>query len=114
MTIVRKNLRIKMINNSEPSSHVVRILVDAFSTIGKKSRSKDRNPARRVLSQSIVNKSTRALRLLKPTSKLVGLDIKALCRYCSRREQLESSQTNFWAFIGRFSHSDMNLIDAVQ
>ena len=61
MTIVRKNLRIKMINNIEPSSHVVRSLVDAFSTIGKKSHSKDRNVAHHVLSQSIVNKSTRAL-----------------------------------------------------
>ena len=40
MTIVRKNLRIKMINSSEPSSYVVRSLVD------------------RVLSQSIMNKST--------------------------------------------------------
>ena len=35
-TIVRKNLRIKMINSSEPSSHVVRSLADAFSTIGNK------------------------------------------------------------------------------
>ena len=59
--VVRKNLRIKMINSSEPSSHVVKILVDAFSTIGNKSRSKDRNAARHVLSQSIVNKSTKAL-----------------------------------------------------
>ena len=59
MTVVRKNLRIKMINSSEPSSYVVRSLVDAFSNIGKKSRSKDRNAARRVLSQSIVTKAAR-------------------------------------------------------
>ena len=85
MIVVRKKLRIKMINSSELSSHVVKSLVDAFSTIGKKYHSKDRNATRRVLSQSIVNKSTRALCLLKPTSKLVGLDIKELCRYCSRR-----------------------------
>ena len=43
MNVVRKNLRIKMINRSEPSSHVVRSLVDAFSTIGNKYCSKDRN-----------------------------------------------------------------------
>ena len=73
MTVVRKNLRIKMINSSEPSSYVVRSLVDAFSNIGKKYHSKDRNAARCVLSQSIMNKSTRALHLLKPTSKLVQL-----------------------------------------
>ena len=91
MTVVRRNLRINMINNSEPSSHILISLVDAFSTIGKKSRSKYRNAARHVLSQSIMNKRTWALRLLNPTPKLVGLDIKALRRYCSRREQFESS-----------------------
>ena len=51
MTVVRKKLRIKMINSSEPSSYVVRSLLDAFSHIGNKSRSKDRNVARHVLSQ---------------------------------------------------------------
>ena len=94
MTVVRKNLRIKMLNSSKPSSYVVRSLVDAFSNIGKKSRSKDRNAACRVLSQSIVNKSTKALRLLKPTSKLVVLDIKEFHRYFSRREQLEFCETD--------------------
>src|SRR5882757_8816441 len=39
MIVVRRNLRIKTINSFEASSHVVKILVDAFSTIGKKSRS---------------------------------------------------------------------------
>ena len=113
MIVVRRNLRIKMINNSEPSSHVVRILVDAFSTIGKKSRSKVHNVARHVLSQSIVNKSTMDLRILKPTSKLVGLDIKALHRYCSRREQLDSGQIDVWPFIGRLPRIDIKIIDVV-
>ena len=85
MNAIRRNLRIKMISSFEPSCHAVRSLVDAFSTIGKKSHSKDLNAARCVLSQSIMNKSTRDLQLLKPTSKLVGLDIKTLCRYFSRR-----------------------------
>ena len=67
-----------------------------------------------MLSQSIVNKSTRALRLLKPTSKLVGLDIKALRRYCSRREQLDFGETDVWSFVGRLPRSDMKLIDAVK
>ena len=81
MTVVRKKLRIKMINSSKPSSYVVRSLVDAFSNIGKKYRSKDCNAAHRVLSQSIMNKSTKALRLLKPTSKLFNLDVKKFYRY---------------------------------
>ena len=36
MIVVRRNLRIKMINSYEPSSHIVKSLADAFSTIGKK------------------------------------------------------------------------------
>ena len=103
-----------MINSSEPISHIVRSLVDAFSTIRKKYFSKDPNVARHVLSQSTMNKSTRALQILMPTSKLVGLDIKTLCRYWYRREQCGSGQTYVWAFIGRLSCSDMNLIDAVK
>ena len=114
MTVVRKNLRIKMINSSEPISYVVISLVDAFSNIGKKSRSKDRNVACRVFSQSIVNKSTSALRLRKPTSKLVGLNIKVLRRYCSRRGQLDSGEIDVWSFVGRFPCSDMKLIDVVK
>ena len=114
MDVVRKNLRIKMINSSEPSSHIVRSLVDAFSTIANKYRSKDHDEAHCVLSQSIVNKCTMALHLLKPTSKLVGLDNKALHRYCFRREQLESAKTDVWSFVGMFPHSNMNRIDAVK
>ena len=79
-----------------------------------KYRSKDHNAACRVLSQSIMNKSNRALRLLKPTSKLVGLDIKSLCMYCSRREQLDSGETDVWSFVGRLPCSDMKLIDVVK
>ena len=43
MNIVRKNLGINMIKNSGPSSHIVKILVDAFGKIGKNTWSKDRN-----------------------------------------------------------------------
>ena len=114
MTFVRRNLRINMINSSEPSSHIVRSLVDAFSTLGNKFHSKDCNEACCALSQSILNKRTRYLLLIKPTSKLVHLDIKTVCRYCSRREQLDSGQIDFWAFIGRLSCSDMKLIHAVK
>ena len=57
MNIVRKSLGIKMIKNSRPSSYIVKILVDSFGKIGKNTWSKDRNAARRVLSQAIVNKN---------------------------------------------------------
>ena len=105
MNIVRKHLGIEMIKNSGPSSHIVKILVDAFGKIGKNTRSNDLNVAHHVLSQEIVNKSTRVLSFLKPTSKLVNLNVKNLCRYSIRREHIDTNdQTCFWAFIGRFPH----------
>ena len=104
-----------MVNNSEPSSHIVKNLVDAFSKIGKKNHSKDRNAARQVLSQAIVNKNTRVLRLLKPTSKLVKLNVKTIRKYSIKREHLDrTNQTYFWAFIGRLPRSNIKLVDAVK
>ena len=104
-----------MINTSRPSSHIVKILVDAFGKIGKNTQSKDRNAARRVLLQAIVNKNTRVLHFLKPTSKLANLNVKTLRRYSIRREHLDTTtQIDFWAFIGRFPSHDMKLVDVVK
>ena len=115
MNIVRKSLGINMIKTYGPSSRIVKGLVDAFGKIGKNTRSKDRNAARRVLSQAIVNKNTRVLHFLKPTYKLVNLNVKTLHRYSIRRENLDTTtQTDFWAFIGWLPHHDMKLVDAVK
>ena len=101
VTIVRKSLGIKMIKPYGPCSHIVKSLVDAFGKIGKNTQSKDHNAARRVLSQEIVNKNTRVLGFLKPTSKLVNLNVKTLRRYSIRREHFDTTgQIEFWAFIG--------------
>ena len=89
MNIVRKSLGIKMINTSGPSSHIIKSLVYAFGKIGKNTRSKDHNAACHVLSQAIVNKNTRVLHFLNPTSKLVNLNVKILHRYSIRREHLD-------------------------
>lgn len=59
LTIARKILGTKIVRGSETSSHIVRNLVDAFQKIGRKTRSKDCNAARCVLSKSIVSKITR-------------------------------------------------------
>ena len=104
-----------MIKASGPSSHIVKSFVDAFGKIGKNTRSNDRNAARRVLSQAIVNKNTKVLGFLKPTSKLVNLNVKTLRKYSIRREHLDTTgQTDFWAFIGRLPRRDMKLVDAVK
>ena len=80
-----------MINTYGPCSHIVKSSVDSFGKISKNTRSKDHNAARRVLSQAIVNKNTRVLRFLKPTSKLVNLNVKTLYRYSIRIEHLDTT-----------------------
>ena len=78
MNIVRKSLGINMIKTYGPSSDILKRLVDSFGKIGKNTHSKDRNAARHVLSQAIVNKNTKVLRFLKTPSKLVNLNVKTL------------------------------------
>ena len=52
---------------------------------------------------------------LKPTSKLVNLNVKTLRRYSIRREHLDTTaQTDFQAFIGRLPRRDMNVVYAVK
>ena len=73
METVRRNLRITTMKSIESSNHIVKSLAAAFTSIGKKTRSKDCNVARRVLAESIVCRSTRQRCLLKCTSQIVPL-----------------------------------------
>ena len=115
LAVVRKILGIKVVSCSEASNHVVRNLQSAFNLIGKTSRTKDRNAARRVLSESIVNKSTRQRRLLTHTSHIFKITTKTLRKYSSIREQLDTvGEKDCWAFVGRLPCIDMKLIDAVK
>ena len=78
MATVRRNLGITTMKNIESSNYIVKSLAVAFTLIGKKTRSKDCNVARRVLDESIVCRSTRQHRLLKCTSQIVPLHPKTL------------------------------------
>jgi len=112
---VRIILGIKVVKSSEANNHVVRNLQSAFNLIGKTSRTKDFNVARCVLSESIVDKSTRQRRLLSHTCKIFKVDRKTLQKYSAIREKLETpGQKDCWAFVGRLPRSDMKLIDAVK
>jgi hypothetical protein len=84
LTVVRRILGIKTVKSVETSHHIVRNLVDDFQRIGKKSHSKDRNAARRVLSQSIVSKITRKHHFLQQTSHLLKCNVKTLRKYSHR------------------------------
>ena len=50
--VVRKQLGIKVITNSFPSSHIGKMLEDYFSTIGKKKCSKNRNVYRPIVTSN--------------------------------------------------------------
>ena len=90
---------IKTLKNIESSSHIVKSLVRAFTSIGKKYRSKDCNIAHRVLAKSIVN-----------------LNPKTLKKYSIRRDSLdiEGQMEKLWAFSGRLPCKDMKLVEVVK
>jgi len=109
---VCRKLGINMINNIVPISHIIKILVNAFIVITKKTHLKDRNVVFCVLENVILNNNSKVLLFLKPASKLVHLYVKTLYMYCIRREHIETDRTNFQAFIHRLPRFGLKLIDA--
>ena len=87
MASVRRNLGIRTMKNIESSNHMVKFLAAAFTSISKKTRSKDCNVAHRVFVESIVCRSTRQRRLLKCTSQIVPLHPKTLKTLFSKKRQ---------------------------
>ena len=82
-------MSIKTLKITKSSSHIVRYLVKAFISIGKKSHSKDRNITRCILAKSIVSKSTRQHCLIKCTLGIVNLNPKTLKKYSITRDSLD-------------------------
>ena len=83
--------------------------------IGKTYRTKYQNVAHRVLSESVVKKSTRQRRLLTHTSDIFKITTKTLRKYSSIREQLDTvGEKDCWAFVGRLPRIDIKLIDVVK
>ena len=68
LVVVRRILGIKMVRSSEANNHIVRNLQSSFNAIGKTSHTKYLCAARRVLSESVVSKSTQQCRLFSHTS----------------------------------------------
>ena len=81
MGTIRINLGITIMKNIESSNHIVKSLDASFTSIGKKTRSRDYNVARRVLAKSIVCRSTRQRHLLKFPSQIVPLHPNTLKKY---------------------------------
>jgi hypothetical protein len=115
LTVVGRILGIKTVKSLQTSHNIVKNLIDVFQSIGKKSRSKDHNETRRVLSQSIVRKFTKKHHLLQQTSHIMKCNVKTLRNYSHRRDILDiGGPTNLWGFIGRLPSSDTKLIGVVK
>ena len=88
LVVVRRILGINMVRSLEANNHIVRNLQSAFNAIGKTSHTKDICAAHRVLSESVVSKSTRQRHLLSHTSKILKLNRKIVQKYSVIRENL--------------------------
>ena len=70
---------------------------------------------RRVLSESVVRKSTRKRRLLSHTSQILKLNRKTVKKYSVIRENIQTLGVKYCStFIDRFPRRDMKLIDVVK
>ena len=79
-----------MVRSSKSNNHIVRNLQSTFNVIGKTSRTKDLCAARRVLSESVVSKSTWQRRLLSHTSHIIKLNRKNVKKYSFIRENIHT------------------------
>ena len=104
-----------MVRSSDANNNIARNLQSAFNAIEKMSRTKYLYVAHSVLLESVVSKSTRQRRLLSHTSQILKLNRKTVQKYSVIRENLQTpGGKDCWAFVGRFPHRDMKLIDVVK
>jgi hypothetical protein len=89
LVVVRRKLGRKTLKNTESISHIVKSIVKAFTSIGKKIHSQDCNVACHVLAESIVSISTIQCYLMKYTSQIVNLHPKTLKIYSIRRDSFD-------------------------
>ena len=91
---------------------VISSVANDIDVIGKKSRSKDKNAARRAITTALVDKTASNKRMLSKISKCINLNPRTLIRAAKRRESIEKDPINqCWSFSGRLPRSDMKLIN---
>ena len=104
-----------MVRSLEANNHIVRNIQSAFNAIGKMSHTKYICVAHRVLSDSVVSKSTWQRFLLSHTSQILKLNRKNVQKYSVIGENLQiPGGKDCWAFVSRLPHWEMKLIDAIQ
>ena len=102
-------------NKNDSLKQVVSTVASAFYVIGKRSRSKDKNVARRAITTALVNKSTTDKRLISNISEYLNVNHKTLERAVKGRVNFECDPTNIlWTSSGRLPRCDMKLTSEVK
>ena len=98
----RLGMYAKFKNKNESLKQVVSTVASAFDVIRKRSRSKDKNATRRVITKTLVNKLTTNKRLISNISGHLNVNRKTLERAIKRRVNFECDPTNIlWTSSGR-------------
>ena len=72
-------------NINESLKQVVSTVASAFNVIGKRSRSKDKNAARRAITTALVNKSTTDKRSISNISGYLNVNRKTFRKSCKEK-----------------------------
>lgn len=103
------------VKKEEPLKQVISTVASAMDSIGKKSRSKDKNAARRAITTALVNRSTAKKRMIGNLSGYLNIHRKTLQRAMKRRKSIEIDPINqCWSFSGRLPRSDRKLTNEIK
>ena len=106
----RLGFYVKPKRKDQSLKHVMSTVASAIQSIGKNSRSKDKNTARRAINTAIVNKTTLNKIMVSNISEVLKMHPKTLLRAAKRRESIENDPINqCWSFSGRLPRSDIKL-----
>ena len=93
----------------------VKNLMSAYDKVGSKSRTKDSNITRWVLTSTIVSTQMKKARLMRKTSKPLKIGRRTLRRVMLRHERLEDPTKNeLWTFNGRLPRKDKEISEALK
>ena len=82
--------------------NIVKNLMSAYNKVGSKSRTKDSNITRRILTSTIVSTQMKKAQLMRKTSKTLKIGRGTLRRAMLRHERLEDPKKNeLWTFSDR-------------
>lgn len=112
MRTLLNKLKIHVNIKSEKKSITIKNLFNAFNSIGKTSKEKDKRVVQRVITTSLVSHHLRKAHLLSKTCLDMNLNCKTFFRALRRRTRVDSPpQNDTWVFSGRLPRVNMKLTE---